>query len=59
MSQQYPPTLHAWHANLDAAWPHLPGAGERARRMWRFYLHGLAGVFRAEDLRLCQLVYSR
>jgi cyclopropane-fatty-acyl-phospholipid synthase len=60
MGQHYPPTLLAWHANLEASWHRLPeGADRRSRRMWRFYLQSLAGVFRAEDLRLCQLVYSR
>jgi cyclopropane-fatty-acyl-phospholipid synthase len=60
MGRHYPPTLLAWHANLEAAWDRVPeGASKRSRRLWRFYLHSLAGVFRAGDLRLCQLVYSR
>jgi hypothetical protein len=34
---------------------HTPGI----RRMWHFYLTCMAGVFRAEDLRLCQIVYGK
>jgi cyclopropane-fatty-acyl-phospholipid synthase len=58
MGAHYPPTLLAWHANLSQHWTEL-AAGERARRMWHFYLYSLAGVFRARDLRLCQLTWAR
>ena len=53
----YPPTLLAWDRNLTAAWPKLR-SDARSRRMWHFYLTCLAGVFRAEDLRLCQILYA-
>jgi cyclopropane-fatty-acyl-phospholipid synthase len=54
----YPPTLLAWDANLRGAWSRLgPRYAARTRRMWHFYLTSLAGVFRAEDLRLCQIRY--
>ena len=56
----YTPTLHAWDRNLTATWPRLArNYDDRFRRMWHFYLTCLAGVFRAEDLRLCQIVYAR
>jgi cyclopropane-fatty-acyl-phospholipid synthase len=56
----YPPTLLAWDANLTATWSRLARTYDaRFRRMWQFYLRSLAGVFRAEDLRLCQLVYAK
>jgi cyclopropane-fatty-acyl-phospholipid synthase len=58
LGPHYPPTLLAWHANLERHWQELP-AGARERRMWHFYLTSLAGVFRAGDLRLCQITYSR
>jgi cyclopropane-fatty-acyl-phospholipid synthase len=60
LTQHYPPTLRAWDANLRATWPRLRSrSDQRWRRMWHFYLMSLAGVFRAEDLRLCQLVYRK
>jgi cyclopropane-fatty-acyl-phospholipid synthase len=55
----YDPTLMAWHANVDAAWVDLPDYDERFRRMWRFYLLSSAGSFRAGNLRLWQIVFSR
>jgi len=55
----YPSTLLAWDRNLRATWPRLRSRNdERWKRMWHFYLTSLAGVFRAEDLRLCQLLYK-
>jgi cyclopropane-fatty-acyl-phospholipid synthase len=62
LGAHYPPTLMAWDHNLRAAWPALSArrpCDERFRRMWHFYLRCLAGVFRAEDLRLCQIVYGK
>jgi cyclopropane-fatty-acyl-phospholipid synthase len=55
----YDRTLMAWHANVEAAWPDLPGYDERFRRMWRFYLLASAGSFRAGSLHLWQIVLSR
>ncbi|MDD2727744.1 cyclopropane fatty acyl phospholipid synthase [Malikia sp.] len=55
----YAPTLMAWLARFDAAWPrlreHYP---ERFRRMWRYYLMACAGASRARDNQLWQLVLS-
>jgi cyclopropane-fatty-acyl-phospholipid synthase len=60
LGAHYPPTLHAWDRNLTVSWSRMSRRyDERARRMWHFYLTSLAGVFRAEDLRLCQIVYAR
>lgn len=55
----YDRTLMAWHANVDAAWDDLPGYDERFRRMWRFYLLSSAGSFRAGNLQLWQVVFSK
>jgi cyclopropane-fatty-acyl-phospholipid synthase len=57
----YDPTLMAWDANLLANWDRLAARGyrERDRRTWHFYLQGTAGVFRAEHLRIYQLVYRK
>jgi cyclopropane-fatty-acyl-phospholipid synthase len=55
----YEPTLLAWWANFDAAWPRLRERyGDRFYRMWRFYLLAFAGLFRARHCQLWQVVYS-
>jgi cyclopropane-fatty-acyl-phospholipid synthase len=60
LGSHYTPTLHAWDRNLTATWPRLARTyDDRFKRMWHFYLTCLAGVFFAEDLRLCQIVYAR
>jgi cyclopropane-fatty-acyl-phospholipid synthase len=56
----YDPTLMAWHANFEHAWPELKDRyGERFYRMWRFYLLSSAGGFRARQTQLWQVVFSR
>jgi cyclopropane-fatty-acyl-phospholipid synthase len=55
----YDPTLMAWHGNIEQAWDDLPDYDERFRRMWRFYLLSSAGSFRAAELHLWQIVFSR
>jgi len=60
IGDHYPATLLAWDRNLTSSWPKLSRRHDaRFRRMWHFYLTCLAGVFRAKDLRLCQIVYTR
>jgi cyclopropane-fatty-acyl-phospholipid synthase len=58
----YDRTLLAWDGNFRAAWPELSrdgGLDERFYRMWRYYLNGCAGAFRARTLNLWQMVLSR
>jgi cyclopropane-fatty-acyl-phospholipid synthase len=58
----YDRTLLAWDGNFRTAWPELSRDGrldERFYRMWRYYLNGSAGGFRARTLNLWQLVLSR
>lgn len=56
----YDPTLMAWHANLEKAWPTLVGEyDERFYRMWRYYLLSAAGGFRSRKTQLWQVVFSR
>ena len=46
----YDRTLMAWYDNFAANWHGLSdGYGERFYRMWRYYLLGSAGSFRARD----------
>lgn len=56
----YDPTLMAWHANFEAAWPRFAaGLGETFHRKWRYYLLSCAGAFRARQLQLWQWVLSK
>ncbi len=56
----YDPTLMAWHANFEKAWPTLHDKyNERFYRMWRYYLLSAAGGFRSRQTQLWQVVFSR
>ncbi len=56
----YDPTLMAWCANFDRAWPELEQRyGERFRKMWRYYLLSSAGGFRSRSQQLWQIVMTR
>ncbi len=56
----YDKTLMAWLKNFDAAWPKLKKKyDERFYRMWKYYLLSFAGVFRARDIQLWQIVLSK
>lgn len=56
----YDKTLMAWHARFMDAWPGLAGHySERFKRMFSYYLNACAGAFRARDLQLWQVVFSR
>ena len=56
----YDRTLMEWWSNFDRAWPSLRlKYGDRFYRMWKFYLQGSAGAFRARKLQLWQLVLSK
>ena len=58
--QHYDKTLMAWYANFEAAWPELSDKyGERFYRMFRFYLLGCAGAFRARNIQLWQIVMTK
>lgn len=56
----YDPTLMAWHANFEKAWPELKkNYDERFHRMWRYYLLSSAGGFRSRNTQLWQIVFTR
>jgi cyclopropane-fatty-acyl-phospholipid synthase len=56
----YDPTLMAWHANFERAWPELKSRyDERFYRMWRYYLLSSAGGFRSRRQQLWQIVMTR
>ncbi len=56
----YDHTLMAWHQRFEDAWPELAeNYGETFQRMFRYYLLSCAGAFRARNLQLWQIVFSR
>lgn len=56
----YDRTLLAWNDNFERAWLELQSRyDERFRRMWRFYLLGFAGAFRARHIQLWQIVLGK
>jgi len=56
----YDKTLMAWHENFTKNWHKLENKyDERFHRMWNFYLLGSAGNFRANQLEVWQIVYSK
>jgi cyclopropane-fatty-acyl-phospholipid synthase len=60
LGEHYDPTLMAWWRNFDAAWPRLEARYGRAfYRMWKYYLLGCAGGFRARETQLYQIVFTR
>jgi cyclopropane-fatty-acyl-phospholipid synthase len=55
----YDRTLMAWFENFDRHWPQLEHKyGERFYRMWKCYLLTCAGLFRAREIQLWQIVFS-
>lgn len=56
----YDRTLMAWNERFEAGWSELRGAkyDDRFRRMWRCFLLVCAGLFRAREQQLWQLVLS-
>ncbi len=55
----YDPTLMAWWKNFDAAWPELrKHYDKRFYRMWKYYLHVCAGLFRSGQGQLWQIMLS-
>ena len=60
IGEHYDPTLIAWWQNFHAAWPRLEEKyGPTFYRMWKYYLLGCAGGFRARETQLCQFVFTR
>lgn len=56
----YDKTLLAWHDNFNKAWDKLaPDYGPTFYRMWNYYLLSCAGCFRARDIQLWQVVFSK
>ncbi len=59
-STDYEKTLLAWFANFEKHWPKLRKKyDERFYRMWKYYLLSCAGLFRARNAQLWQIVLSK
>ncbi|MBP8544058.1 MULTISPECIES: cyclopropane fatty acyl phospholipid synthase [unclassified Citrobacter] len=56
----YDKTLMAWHERFNQAWPELSARYSATfRRMFNYYLCACAGAFRARDIELWQVLFSR
>ena len=56
----YDKTLMAWYERFLASWPEIAdNYSERFKRMFSYYLSACAGAFRARDIQLWQVVFSR
>lgn len=56
----YDRTLMTWFENFDRHWPELKDRySRRFYRMWKFYLLGCAGAFRARELQVWQILLSK
>lgn len=56
----YDKTLMAWHERFNQAWSGLSSNyTPRFRRMFNYYLCACAGAFRARDIELWQVLFSR
>jgi len=56
----YDKTTMAWYENFEAGWEYLSKKySEEFYRMWKYYLLCCAGSFRARNLQLWQMVFSK
>lgn len=56
----YDTTLMAWQTRFLQSWPEIAdNYSERFKRMFIYYLNACAGAFRARDIHLWQVVFSR
>jgi cyclopropane-fatty-acyl-phospholipid synthase len=56
----YDKTLMAWHERFNKIWPELsPHYSDKFKRMFDYYLCSCAGAFRARNIQLWQVLFSR
>ncbi len=56
----YDKTLMAWFQRFNMIWPTIAkNYDEKFKRMFSYYLNACAGAFRARDIQLWQVVFSR
>lgn len=63
LGPHYDRTLMKWSENFQKNWPELKNKtskyDERFKRMWEYYLLSCAGAFRARNIQLWQVVFTR
>lgn len=60
LGPHYDRTLMAWHKRFTGAWSGLKTRySETFKRMWEYYLLSCAGAFRARDIQLWQVVFTK
>jgi cyclopropane-fatty-acyl-phospholipid synthase len=60
LTSHYSPTLLSWNKNFQSNWDGIAAQyDERFRRMFEYYLLMCAGAFRADQLQLWQMVFSK
>ncbi len=60
ISTDYDRTLLCWNDNFQKAWPQLEAKyGYTFKRMWEYYLLSFAGLFRARQNQVWQIVLSK
>jgi cyclopropane-fatty-acyl-phospholipid synthase len=60
LGPHYDKTLTAWHDNFQQAWSELQTKyNERFKRMWEYYLLACAAAFRAREIQLWQIVFTK
>lgn len=56
----YDTTLMSWYQQITRGWPEIGGNySDRFKRMFDYYLMSCAGAFRARDIQLWQILFSR
>lgn len=59
-ADDYDKTLMEWWRRFDNSYEQLktenPKYNETFYRMWKFYLQGCAGLFRADEVQVCQII---
>ena len=59
LGKHYAPTLLAWHKNINDNWDKLPRYDEKFKRMWNFYLLGIAANFNLCYISLYQILLTK
>ena len=60
LGPHYDKTLMAWNERFHEAWPKLKDKfDDRFKRMWEYYLLSCAGSFRARNIQLWQIVFTK
>ena len=56
----YDKTLMAWHQRFSTSWNKLRTRySETFKKMWEYYLLSCAGAFRARDIQLWQVLFTK